>query len=106
MKPIIFVGDSLKRLREFPENAKQDAGYQLYQIQNGYVASDSKAMPTVGSGVEELRIWDNSGTFRIIYTVRIKEALYVLHAFQKKSQATSKHDLDLAKKRYNEIRTK
>lgn len=106
MKPIVFVGDSLKRLREFPEDAKQDAGYQLYIAQQGLIPSDSKPMPTVGTGVEEIRIWDNSRTYRIIYTARIKEALYVLHAFQKKSQATSKHDLDLAKKRYNEIRKK
>lgn len=104
MKPIIFIGDSLKRLREFPEEAKQDAGYQLYRVQQGLIPNDSKPMPTIGVGVEELRIWENAGTYRVIYTVRMKEALYVLHSFQKKSQATSKQDLDIAKKRYMEIR--
>lgn len=56
MKSVSFLGDSLKRLREFPEDAKQDAGYQLDKIQNGLQPDDFKPMPTIGKGVEELRI--------------------------------------------------
>lgn len=103
MKPICFLGDSLKRLREFNAKAKQDAGYQLDKVQRGEQPDDFKPMHSIGSGVEELRIWDESGTYRIIYIARFSDAVYVLHAFQKKSQATSKHDLALAKSRFNEL---
>jgi phage-related protein len=103
MKSVSFLGDSLKRLREFPEDAKQDAGYQLDKIQNGLQPDDFKPMPTVGKGVEELRIWDDSGTYRVIYTARLQEIIYVLHAFQKKTQATSKKDIDIAKTRWIDL---
>lgn len=103
MKSVSFLGDSLKRLREFPEDAKQDAGYQLDKIQNGLQPDDFKPMPTIGKGVEELRIWDDSGTYRVIYTARLQEIIYVLHAFQKKTSATSKNDIDIAKTRWIDL---
>ena len=62
MKPLRFLGDSLKRLREFPEDALQDAGYQLEKVQRADQPDDFKPMPAIGKGVEELRIWDESGT--------------------------------------------
>ncbi|MEN9760365.1 MAG: hypothetical protein RI906_191 [Pseudomonadota bacterium] len=62
MKPIRFLGDSLKRLREFPEDARQDASYQLEKVQCADQPDDFKPMPAIGKGVEELRIWDESGT--------------------------------------------
>jgi phage-related protein len=99
MKPIRFLGDSLKRLRDFPEDARQDAGYQLDKEQ----PDDFKPMPRIGKGVEELRVWDDSGTYRVVYTARIAEMVYVLHAFHKKTQATSKHDIEIAKVRYSEL---
>jgi phage-related protein len=103
MKPIRFLGDSLKAIREFPKEARQDAGYQLEKVQDGRAPDDFKPMPSIGAGVEEIRIWDESGTYRVIYTARLKEAVYVLHAFQKKTQATSQRDIDLAKKRFDEL---
>lgn len=103
MKPITFEGDSLSRIREFSPDAKQDAGYQLDKVQRGEQPDDFKPMPSIGKGVEEIRIWDESGTYRIIYTARLADAVYVLHAFQKKTQATSKRDIDLAKTRYVEL---
>jgi len=103
MKAIRFEGDSLKCLREFPASAMQDAGYQLDKVQRGGQPDDFKPMPSIGHGVEEIRIWDDSGTFRIIYTARLANAVYVLHVFQKKTQTTAKRDLELAKKRYNEL---
>lgn len=60
-------------------------------------------MPSIGRGVEELRVWDESGTYRVIYVARFSDAIYVLHAFQKKSQATSKRDLELAKTRLDDL---
>lgn len=103
MKSICFLGDSLTRLREFGSDAKQDAGYQLDKIQRGEQADDFKPMPSIGKGVEEIRLWGETGTYRIIYTARIKDAVYVLHAFQKKTQATAKRDIDLAKSRFAEL---
>lgn len=100
MKPVHFLGDSLKRLREFPESARQDAGYQLEKVQRGEQPDDFKPMPAIGQGVEELRIWDESGTYRVIYTARLKDFVAVLHAFQKKSQATSVRDIERARARW------
>ena len=58
-------------------------------------------MPSIG--VEEIRIWDESGTYRVIYTARLHDMVYVLHAFQKKTQATSQRDIEVAKKRFDEL---
>lgn len=82
---------------------RQDAGYQLDKVQRGLQPDDFKPMPAVGAGVEEIRIRDNSGAFRIIYTARIADSVYVLHAFQKKTQATPKRVIDMAKARYREL---
>lgn len=103
MKPIVFVGDSLKRLREFPEEARHDAGYQLDRVQRGQTPDDFKPMPSIGKGVEEIRVWDESGTYRVIYTARLADAVYVLHAFQRKTQATSKRDMDIARQRLAQV---
>lgn len=103
MKKICFLGDSLVRLREFGSDAKQDAGYQLDKIQRGDQPDDFKPMPSIGKGVEEIRLWDDTGTYRVIYTARLADSVYVLHTFQKKTQATSKRDIDLAKSRFNEL---
>jgi len=103
VKPVVFVGDSLKRLREFPESVRHDAGYQLDKVQRGQTPDDLKPMPSIGRGVEEIRIWDDSGTYRVIYTARLADAVYVLHAFQKKTQATSKREMDIARRRLAQV---
>ena len=103
MKPIRFLGNSLECLREFPIEARQDAGFQLDRVQRGELAHDFKPMPAVGKGVEEIRVRDEAGAFRVIYTARLADAVYVLHAFQKKTQTTSKRDIDLAKARFAEL---
>jgi phage-related protein len=82
MKPISFLGNSLERLREFPDDARQDAGYALDQLQRGLQPSDFKPMPAIA---------------------RLKETVYVLHAFQKKTQTTRKQDIDIAKARFAEL---
>lgn len=103
MKPIEFLGTSLKCIREFPTDARHDAGYQLGKVQRGEQPDDFKPMPSIGRGVEEIRIWDETGTFRVIFTARLADAVYVLHAFQKKTQATSKQDIELAKARFAQL---
>ena len=104
MKPVRFLGDSLERLREFPEDARHDAGYQLEQVQRGEQPDDFKPMPSIGKGVEEIRVRDDSGIYRVIYTARLADAVYVLHAFQKKTQATSKRDIATARERFAQLR--
>jgi phage-related protein len=103
MKPLRFLGDSLKRLREFPRDAKHDAGYQLDRVQRGKQPTDFKPMPSIGKGVEEIRVWDDVGTYRVIYAARMVNAVYVLHAFQKKAQATSKRDIEIARERFTQM---
>ena len=103
MKRITFLGDSLKRLREFPEDARQDTGYQLDRVQRGKQPDDFKPMPSIGKGVEEIRVRDETGAFRVVYTARLAHAAYVLHAFQKKTQRTPKRDIDLAAQRFKEL---
>jgi len=78
-------------------------GYQLDKVQRGHQPDDFKPMPSIGRGVEEIRVWDESGAYRVVYTARLAEAVYVLHAFQKKTQATAQRDVDVAKARYNEL---
>ena len=103
MKPIRFLGDSLKRLREFPDDARQDAGYQLDKVQRGEQPDDFKPMAAVGKGVEEIRVWDEAGTYRVIYTARFADVVVVLHAFQKKTQATPKREIELARERWAQL---
>jgi phage-related protein len=103
MKPLRFLGDSLKAIREFPREARQSAGRQLEKVQRGGEPDDFKPMSDIGSGVEEIRILDESGIFRVIYTARLANAVYVLHAFQKKTRKTSKRDLEIAGLRLKQL---
>jgi phage-related protein len=104
MRPVTFLGGSLKTLRGFPVGVRQDVGYQLDKLQRGLAVDDWRPMPSIGAGVEELRIWSDAGTFRVIYIARLEEAVYVLHAFQKKTPATSPRDLELARSRFADLR--
>lgn len=103
MKSISFRGDSLDALRAFPVGARREGGYQLDKVQLGLEPDDWKPMTSIGRGVREIRIWDESGTFRIIYIAKLAEAIYVLHCFQKKSQETSAPDIAIARKRYQDL---
>jgi len=100
---LCFLGDSLQCLRDFPEDARHDAGYQLDKVQRGQQPDDFKPMPSVGKGVEEIRVTDDSGAYRVIYVARRVESVYVLHAFQKKTQATSRRDIEIARKRFAQL---
>ncbi len=101
--PVEFLGSALDDLRTFPVSARREAGHQLDQVQNGREPDDWKPMNTIGQGVREIRIRDAAGAFRVIYVVKFADTVYVLHCFQKKTQKTSKTDLDLAAKRYRDL---
>ncbi|MDA5250275.1 type II toxin-antitoxin system RelE/ParE family toxin [Agrobacterium tumefaciens] len=103
MKRLEFLGDSLEQLRDFPEIARKEAGVQLHKVQLGLEPTDWKPMTSVGAGVREIRIRDEAGAFRVLYVTKIEDAVYVLHAFQKKTQQTAKRDLDLAASRLRQI---
>ena len=96
MKRLEFLGDSLAQVRDFPAGARKGAGVQLHKVQLGLEPSDWKPMTAVGPGVREIRIRDEAGAFRLLYVAHIADAVFVLHAFQKKTQQTAKRDLDLA----------
>lgn len=102
-KPIIFQGTALSDLRAFPTAARREAGFQLDRIQAGKEPDDWKPMATVGSGVQEIRIRDASGAFRVLYVAKFESAIYVLHCFQKKTQKTSRGDLELATQRMKDL---
>lgn len=101
---IRWHGGSRSDVEAFPNDARREAGYQLFQVQIGEDPSDWKPMPSVGLGVREIRIRQGSGAYRIIYLTTIGDVVHVLHAFQKKAQATAKRDIDLAKARLRQIR--
>jgi len=102
-KPVEFRGSALDDLRAFPQAARREAGYQLDRVQHGREPDDWKPMNTVGRGVREIRIRDAVGAFRVLYVAKFRDALYVLHCFQKKAQKTSKADLNLAAQRYRDL---
>ena len=95
-KSVTFHGDSLDRVRDFPQDARREAGHELYRVQKGLDPNDWKPMPTIGAGVREIRIRDAAGAYRVIYIATLADAVHVLHAFRKKSQKTARHDVDLA----------
>lgn len=103
MQPIEFVGRSLDDLRSFPVEARRKSGYQLDRVQRGLEPSDWKPMPSIGSGVREIRIRDANGAFRVIYVAKLGTNVYVLHCFQKKRQQTARTDLDVAANRYRQV---
>jgi phage-related protein len=89
-------------LRDFPDAARAEAGYQLNEVQRGNDPHDWKLMKAVGAGVREIRIRESSGAFRVLYLATLPERVLVLHAFQKKTQATPRKDIDLAAQRLRE----
>jgi len=101
MKELNFVGSSLDDLKNFPAEARREAGFELRAVQRGLMPADFKPMPEVGGGAYELRI-HAQGEWRVVYVAKFKDAVYVLHAFQKKTQKTRKEDIELAVRRYKQ----
>ena len=102
MKQIIWIGDSYKAVLRFSAAVKRAVGYQLHLLQQGSDPDDWKPMQSIGPGVREIRI-KIEGQYRIIYLAKLEKGVYVLHAFNKKTQKTSKKDIDIATTRYREL---
>jgi phage-related protein len=105
LRPVVWLGDSKQKLRDFPDGAQKLLGDELQLIQFGGMPKDAKPFKGVGSGVFEIALRYASDAYRVVLAVQIGTRIYVLHAFQKKSKkgvATPKRDVDLIKKRYSE----
>jgi phage-related protein len=106
LRPVVWLGSSRRDLRAMPEQVRRDIGQALYAAQQG--ETDPAAKPLKGFGgtrVMEIVERDRSGTYRAVYTAQVGDAIYVLHAFQKKSKrgiATPKQDIDLIRRRLAE----
>jgi phage-related protein len=102
LKPLAFVGNAREELRAFPVDARRRAGFELDQVQRGLLPTDWKPVTSVGSGVLEVRI--HTGVeHRVFYVAKFEEAVYVLHAFEKKQKKTSRQDTELGRARFSQL---
>jgi len=102
LRPLEWVASSRKDLRAFPDPVKDVMGFALHRAQEGATHPDAKLLKGLGSAVVEVIANHESGTYRTVYTVRFAKAVYVLHAFQKKSKrdiATPKAEIDVIRAR-------
>ena len=101
-KPVTWLGDSLESIRAFPSMAKARVGRQIARVQDGQEPDDWKPQPSIGLGVGEIRV-RAEGAYRVIYVAKFGESVYVIHAFEKKSQRTPRPDTELARKRFRAL---
>jgi phage-related protein len=102
-KQIRWEGSSLDDLLDFPTKPRKEAGFQLSKVQTGLEPDNWKAFEDVGAGVKEIRLRDNDGIYRVMYVAKFEDAIYVLHCFQKKTEATTKQDKKIAEIRYRAV---
>jgi phage-related protein len=103
MKRIFFLADTLDQIRVFPLDVRREVGAELRRVQQGVEPNNWKPMKTVGPGCREIRVRDQTGAYRLIYISQDASGIYVLNAFQKKSQKTPKHEIELASRRLKQI---
>lgn len=103
MKRLRFVGSSLDDLKDFPAEVRREAGFELDAVQRGLMPSDFKPMLNIGPGAYEIRL-HVLGEWRVIYVAKLTDVVFVLHAFQKKTQKTRRADIELAARRYQQIK--
>src|SRR4051812_37679413 len=103
-KPLCWIGSSRRELLEFPSEARRQAGFELRAVQRGEPPSDFQPMPVIGIGAYELRI-NVADAYRVFYVTKLEEGIYVLHAFEKKTQKTTKHDIEVGRQRYKEAQS-
>lgn len=101
-KVLVWVGGSFEDLLDFPPDARRSAGYELRRVQRGLMPTDWRSMSGAGPGVNEIRIHTRA-EHRVLYVARFEEAVYVLHAFEKKGRQTRDTDLALARERLKQV---
>lgn len=107
MKTLTWLADSRSNVKSFPAGVQDDIGYALYAAQLGAKSAKAKPLHGLGGGVMEIAAYDESGTYRAVYTVSIGDAIYVIHAFQKKSKAgiaTPESEIELVRQRLKQLR--
>ena len=101
-KPLQWLGASRNDVRGFPRDARRQAGFQLRRVQLGLEPLDWKPIPTVGPGVREIRI-HTALEHRVLYVAKFAEAVFILHAFEKRTRKTPIRDVELARQRYRAL---
>jgi phage-related protein len=107
MKDVQFRGHSLADMKEFPQSARREAGFQIDRVQRGFEPCDWKPMTSVGAGVREIRITEGDPPhriYRVFYVTKLGDVVYVLHCFQKTTQKTSLRDINIGKLRLQELK--
>lgn len=107
LRPVVWLGNSKRNIRGFPEEAQKLIGDELQLIQFGGMPKDAKPFKGLGSGVLEIAIRYDTDAYRTLVAVQLGKKIYVLHAFQKKSKRgikTPKQDVDLIRQRYAEAK--
>lgn len=102
MKKLRFIGSSLDDLKNFPAEARREAGFELDAVQRGAMPMDFKSLLAIGPGAYEIRI-HALGEWRVVYVAKFDDAVYVLHAFHKKTRKTRREDIELASRRYRQL---
>lgn len=106
-KEVVFWPENLVEeiKKNWPAEIKREGGFQLGRVQQGLEPNNFRTMPSIGSGVKEIKLQDeDKSQYRLIYIAKFEEAIYVFHVITKKTtEATSQKDIDLAKKRLKEI---
>jgi phage-related protein len=108
LRPLLWVGSSKRDYRDFPAQVQDSFGFELFLVQTGQQPPSAKPLKGLGSGTIELIEDFDGDTYRAVYTVRFREAVYVLHSFKKKSKrgiATPRRDIDLIKHRLRDAET-
>jgi phage-related protein len=103
---VAWEGDSKAVLLSFPEGVKQNLGFELWQLQQGERPRDYRPLPSIGTGVFELRDQDERSWYRVIYLSRINNVIYVLHCFEKKSREMPRRDFEKAKQRLKGVKAR
>jgi phage-related protein len=101
-KPLQWLGASRSDVRAFPRHARRLTGVQLRRVQQGLDPLDWKPVPTVGPGVREIRV-HTTLEHRVLYVAKFAEAVYVLHAFEKRTRKTAIRDVELARQRFRAL---
>jgi phage-related protein len=105
MKAVVFHHKAKEAIRSFPELVKKSIGKALFDLQKGHRLGMpvSRTMSSVKPGVEELRIKDASGAYRVFYFTKSERGILVFHAFTKKTQRTSLFEIELGRRRLKEL---
>lgn len=103
---IAWEGDSREVLQSFPDGVRQNLGFQLWQLQQCERPADYRPLPSIGSGVFELRDQDERAWYRVVYLSRINDVIYVLHCFEKKSREMPRRDFETAKRRFKAVKSR